>query len=504
MIATICDLSYSFFSRRRGLLRMLTHLFLGKRRLPSEYHCLTRLFLICLGIIYFFAFTSLSVQITGLVGSKGILPLENFVSELKSVYDLNAIRYAPSIFLFYCDDVFLLFICVAGVALSGCLIFGYFVTPALILLYFLYLSLFYAGQNFMTFQWDLLLLEAGFLAIFLRHGGQLVVWLYRWLIFRFMFMGGMVKILSKDPSWDNLTALNYHFETQPLPTIPAYFAHHLPDGLLMLAVATTLFIEIILPFFIFGGRQFRKLVAVVFILFQFFIILTGNYNFFNLLTICICFFLFDDSVFRNIRLRNITSFLRGKNRICTKLNPLILSLPLVCIITFSSMEQLITRLSDTESSEVSSLTRLLYPFHITQNYGPFAVMTTERNEIIIEGSEDGRIWKAYEFKYKPGNVTRHPIWVTPHQPRLDWQMWFAALSHPDQHIWFGNLLFRLLENERSVTRLFDFNPFENDGPNYIRASYFRYRFSEPDELKNSRAWWSREYRGQYMAPVQLQ
>jgi len=267
-----------------------------------------------LACIYLAAFLSFGVQIIGLIGTDGVLPLDQYLLQLKQHLGTSAYWQTPMLFWFGLNDNILMFSCILGALLSCVLMFGVLQRTTLILLYLLYLSLFYAGQTFMTFQWDLLLLESGFLAIFLPTGSKIVVWLYRWLVFRFMFLGGLVKIISRDPTWDNLTALNYHFETQPLPTIFAWYAHHLPEYLLMVGAAVTLITELLLPFLIFTPRRFRITAACFFILFQLSILFTGNYNFFNLLTISLCLFLFDDAAIKKISadLVNISIF-KSKN-----------------------------------------------------------------------------------------------------------------------------------------------------------------------------------------------
>ncbi len=407
------------------------------------------------------------------------------------------------LFWFYLSDSVLQLSCVAGGFFSILLILNLAPRISLILLYLIYLSLFYAGQTFMAFQWDLLLLEAGFLAIFLPSGSRIVVWFYRWLVFRFMFLGGLVKIISRDPNWDGLTALNYHFETQPLPTIFAWYAHHLPEFLLMSGVALTLVIELVLPFFIFLPRRFRMIAAYCFISFQTLIILTGNYNFFNLLTISICLFLYDDRAIRSCLPSSLISrFHNNQTPICNKALRFSF-MPVAAVILFSSIEKMNLMFSNNPSKNLSAISRSISPLLIVQNYGPFAVMTTVRHEIVIEGSRDGIAWQEYHFRYKPGDVSKAPRWVTPHQPRLDWQMWFAALSQPDRNPWFGNLLYRLLQNSEVVKNLFLSTPFNDTAPKLIRARYYEYHFNEHASKNESGNWWNRKLITEYALSKQL-
>ena len=298
--APVSEWCYRFFSAHRGLLACITHLCWGRGFEPAEYHLVSWIFLRLLGCIYLAAFVSFAVQAGALIGSRGILPVANYLGYAREQLGSNAWLQLPTLFWWHAGDSTIAFVCLAGIILSICLIINFLQRPALILLYGLYLSLVVGGQVFMSFQWDALLLECGFLAVFLPWGSKIIPWLYRWLVFRFMFMGGMVKINSGDPAWHNFTALNYHFETQPLPTPLAWYAYHLPEALLKTATGTTLVIELFMPFLIFAPRRFRQLAACSFFLLQSGILLTGNYNFFNLLTMLMCLFLFDDAAFRRV------------------------------------------------------------------------------------------------------------------------------------------------------------------------------------------------------------
>ncbi len=501
--ALLSESGYNFFSRHRGLLSFITHLFWGRNFKPPRYELTSQIFLRLLGFIYLAAFISFGVQIVGLIGSNGLLPLQTTLDQLQQHPGTAVYWQIPMLFWFFPADGFLQFSCLIGALLSCLLIFNLFQRGALIVLYLLYLSLFYAGQTFMAFQWDLLLLETGFLAIFLNPASRLVVWLYRWLIFRFMFLGGLVKILSHDPNWDGLTALNYHFETQPLPTVFAWYAHHLPESVLMSGAALTLIVELVLPFFIFTPRRFRMAAACCFIIFQSLIILTGNYNFFNLLTIAICLFLFDDAAIESWLPASV--ILKLKNRKSYKLDKLFsyAIVPLAAIILFSSVEQMHSLISGGRHQQLSNISRMILPWHFVQNYGPFAVMTTVRHEIIIEGSQDGHSWQEYQFKYKPGDVTHRPRWATPHQPRLDWQMWFAALSEAESNPWFINLLYQLLLNNPAVTKLFAVVPFTAEPPDYIRARLYEYHFSSSSQRAGTGDWWTRKLVGTYYPTIHL-
>ena len=292
---SVSEFFYKFFSSHRGLLAFITHLFWGRNFQPSCYQLISSLFLRLLGLVYSIAFVSFYLQAGALIGSDGVLPIEYFLNLVMEQYGTGSYLRLPTLFWFSHADVFINTVCITGIIFSVVLMAGYLKTISLILLYLLYLSLVNAGQAFMSFQWDLLLLECGFLAIFLPWGSRIIVWCFRWLVFRFMFLAGVVKIASNDPTWDSLTALTYHFETQPLPSPLSWYTHHLPEAVLMTATGLSLFIELLIPFLIFTPRNIRHLAGMIFIFFQIIILLTGNYNFFNVLTIFMILFLFDDA-----------------------------------------------------------------------------------------------------------------------------------------------------------------------------------------------------------------
>ncbi|MGH8552913.1 MAG: lipase maturation factor family protein, partial [Methylococcales bacterium] len=372
-----------------------------------------------------------------------------------------------------------------------------FTRLALILCYVLYLSILYAGQDFTSFQWDLFLLEAGFLAIFLCGGSFIVVFLYRWLLFRFMFFGGLVKIASGDPNWRNLTALAYHYETQPLPSPIAWYAHQLPVWGHQFCVVGIFLIELVIPFCIFMPRSLRLFAAWSFLVLQGGIILTGNYNFFNLLTIAICLFLCDD---RGLS-RLLGSFGVRKSRLLA-LQPGRLAtlcsaiLALVVLISNATLAWSSNRPMAAPQPWYALMEATL-TLGIANTYGPFAVMTTQRGEIEIEASMNGRDWLPYEFVYKPGPLDKGLTWLIPHQPRLDWQMWFAALRPDHPPYWFGRLMNQLGKASPPVLALLQRVPFPGLKPRWVRASFYQYHFTDPDERKSTRRIWKREYLGLY-------
>jgi hypothetical protein len=500
---------------------------LRTQRFPSHNYLLTRwLFLRLLGGIYLCAFASLRPQLLGLAGRNGIAPAADFLQEIEA--SLGAGRYwrVPTLAWIDHSDAFLQRLCQAGIVLSLLLVLGIAPVPVLVALWFCWLSLVNVSSPFLPFQWDVLLQETGFLAIFLAplqlRPGLLreappslpVIWLFRWLLFRLMFMSGVVKLRSGDATWRGLTALAYHYQTQPLPTPLAWYAHHLPGWFHRLSAAIMFVIEVPVPFLIFGPRAARLLAAALLVWLQLLIMLTGNYAYFNLLSAVLCTLLLDDAALR----RAFPAWMRRMLR-----EPALprrargyrlgLHLPLAAIILLLSTDQLNAivlrgargprllrraqrlRFAGTVLNRIESL-------RLANRYGLFAVMTTERPEIVVEGSDDGVTWLPYEFRYKPGDVRRAPPWVAPHQPRLDWQMWFAALSSPRANPWFASFIVRLLEGSPDVLALLKTNPFPDAPPRYVRALLYDYQFTERDAAVDG-AWWRRELLGVYFPPVSL-
>ncbi|MEY2504243.1 MAG: hypothetical protein QOG27_523, partial [Verrucomicrobiota bacterium] len=364
------------------------------------------------------------------------------------------------------------------------------------LLFVLYLSLTIAGQTFLSFQWDILLLETGFLALFfapmvwrMRRGDEapwsrVGFFLLKLLLFKLMLMSGVVKLTSGDDSWWTLTALDYHYWTQPLPTVLGWWSDQHPEWFKKFSVAFCLVVEVVVPFFIWAPRRFRHIAGILLIALQIAIAATGNYCFFNLLTIALCLLLFDDKFrTRLVGRRNAAEGVAGFSNAVepkrvipngsTASRPtnsfaavvvLILTLPVNAMFIFSAFKP-----QAQWPGPIASLAGYLESFHVVSGYGLFRVMTKSRLEIIIEGSADGIEWLPYEFKWKPGRLEDPPHWVAPHQPRLDWQMWFAALGTYRQNPWFVSLLERLLHSSPDVTRSFAHNPFPNAPPRYVRA-----------------------------------
>ena len=500
--APASEWAYGFFSRRRVLLNRISKSLWGRGLEPERYELVSWLFLRLLGAVYVAAFVSLAVQILGLVGHAGILPLDEYLGLVRQELGSAAYTILPTLFWLNASDTALLAGAIVGAVLGTLVVFDRGTRPALIGSFALYLSYVYAGQDFMTFQWDSLLLETGFLAMFLTGGSRIVVWLYRWLAFRYFLLAGAVKLLSGDLTWRGLTALQYHFWTQPLPTPLAWYAAQLPPWLLAAGTTATLVVEVGCVFLIFLPRRPRALAGCALLLFQGLILLTGNYNFFNVLSMAICIFLFDDAALGRLLRGRITASARARaphpGRVATTVAT-VLALVVVPV-GVNRISQAIMR---TDLPVLGALSRSVSPLLIVNAYGLFAVMTTARPEIVIEGSADGQTWVEYGFTYKPGKLTHAPFWNVPHQPRLDWQMWFAALGDAQSNPWFQNLVFRLLQGSPPVLTLLESNPFPDRPPRYVRAKLYQYRFADSRTHAATGQWWTREFARPYFPSVSL-
>ena len=498
--------AYRVISRRRDAAAVVARALWGDERHPAHYACAARLFLRFMGLAYCAAFASLAIQLPGLLGDTGVLPAARYLDYVRTALGETAWLHVPSLLWLVAGDSSIPDAVLSGAAVGGALagLLAAFVPwprIPLVLCWVLYLSLFTVGQAFMSFQWDLLLLEAGFLALFLRPGARLAPFLFRLLLFRFMFLSGCVKLLSGDPAWAGLAALDVHYMTQPLPSPLAWYAHHLPAWFHRLSVVATFVIELVLPFLIFAPRRPRMVAAAGFVVLETLIVLTGNYNFFNLLTIALVLFLFEDRQMPARLAAALAPHIRNRPANAVHVTGL---LGLVAMLYLNAIALVQPFARDAGASWLGAPARLVRPLRLVNSYGLFAVMTTSRLEIEIEASRDGRNWQPYRFRYKPDGASDNLHWIIPHQPRLDWQLWFAALSTADRQPWFGNLLYRLLEAEPTVLDLFDAVPFGTERPRFVRALVYDYRFTTPAQRAREDTTWQRRYAGLYHPAVHLQ
>jgi lipase maturation factor 1 len=481
----------------------------GTSPAPDPHAWMRDTFLRLLGAIYLAAFLSLWFQVEGLIGSRGILPVHELLELVRQRIGASRYWILPTVLWMGDSDRALHFVCAAGALLSIVALLGRARPLVMLGLWALYLSLSTAGEDFLSFQWDALLLEAGLLAVFLAPRGwpapgrrvpsRLVVWLYRWLLFRLMFGSGVVKLRSGDPTWRSLTALQVHYETQPLPTWIGYFAHHLPAAMQKASTAVMFVIELALPLLIWAPPRWRRLAAAGFLLLQVLIAATGNYAFFNLLTAALCVFLLDPAGLpRRLRPRPVTAAAPAAT--------VWGDWPRAVLVPFAAVIVLVSTLEFSEGTLGLALpwpapavwmARAVSPLRSINTYGLFAVMTTTRAEVVIEGSDDAQAWRPYEFRYKPGDVRRRPTFVAPHQPRLDWQMWFAALGSCDQSPWLQRLFQRLLEGSPPVLGLLGTNPFPDRPPRFVRALVYDYHFTDLATRRRTGEWWQRRLDGEF-------
>jgi hypothetical protein len=394
--------------------------------------------------------------------------------------------------------------------------------PMLFLLWILYLSLFHVGQVFLSFQWDILLLEAGFLAIFLPpiglwlrsgyHCPRLAIWLVWWLLFRLMFESGAVKLTWNDSlidedgstlanSWETLTAMEFHYWTQPLPIWTSWYADKSPSWSQSASVVGVLIIELGLAIFIFGPRLTRYLAFAGITLLMLLISSTGNYNFFNLLTVVLALTLLDDSVWQRILGKRLFGERHGDTNPKTYWRHLIL-IPFAAFAVLTGSLQVYRAVRPHDRMAVESYLNI-DQFCFVNDYGLFRRMTETRPEIVIEVSMDGKAWREVAFRWKPGDLSARPRWCAPHQPRLDWQMWFEALRLERVHQitgaidprmmspWFQSFLLKLLDGEPSVVRLLADGPIVDNRPIYVRMTLYQYRFTTSMEGAESGNWWHR-------------
>ncbi|WP_241757907.1 lipase maturation factor family protein [Myxococcus landrumensis] len=499
---------------RRGASHVDRWLF-GRAVVPREYAWARWLFLRFMGGTFLIAFTSLGRQVTGLYGSRGIRPVKELLSsELREEPARERWRLLPTVFWFNASDAALVRGCTLGQVLSLAVFFNVAPRLALASLWGLYLSYASVGREFLSFQWDVLLLEMGLLSTLtappgLRPGlgrsapAALDVVLFRLLVFRLYLGSGLSKWQSGDRTWRELTACRYYYETAPLPTRGGWYAHHLPASAQRASTAMVFVLEAAVPWLVFAPRRLRLAALGALSSLQGTILATGNYGFFNLQALVLGLWLLDDAALRRMLpflpehppLRRRTGW-RG-----ALAGGLLTPLMLLGAADILQRFERGTRLPERVQRSLSWLDGHARPLRSVNRYGLFSVMTVERPEIEVEGSNDGEHWSPYVFRYKVGKVNQPPRQVAPHQPRLDWQMWFAALGSPPS--WFIAFLARLLEGSPEVLGLLSHNPFPDSPPRQVRAVLYDYRMTGIEEHRRTGAWWSRERRGLYVQPLAL-
>lgn len=461
---------------------------------PSAYTIAAAVFLKLLGLIYVIIFGSFLFQIKGLLGKKGILPIGSYLDYAQTIWKEKRFRYLPTLFWVCREDWFLLAVPLLGVVFGLMLTCGIYQPLMLLFIYLLYLSIVNVGQDFLSFGWDVFILEItanAFLLSFTTVPNSIVWISLNFLLFRFHLQAGAVKLQSGDRHWRDLTALAYHYQTQPLPNTIAWYAYQLPIRFHQISAAGMFAIELVVAWGVFGTEDIRFITCICFIGLQYSIWLTGNFAYLNHLTA-----VFSVILIGNSYLEPFLGSMPNSNPASIWLEiPLtiaaagLLFLQVVCVINHFWPNQTFMRIL----SNVA-------PLHLSNRYGIFAIMTTKRYEIVVEGSEEGINWKEYMFRFKPTKLTHRPRRVSPYHPRLDWQMWFLPFGYYEEEIWFQNFLYRLLEAEPTVLKLLQENPFPHKPPKYVRALAYDYVFADKD-VKDF--WWKRELIGAYSPTLSL-
>ena len=464
-----------------------------------EYWAARFVFERALAAMYVIAFLVAAHQFVPLLGEQGLLPVPRFVR-------LMPFRTSPSLFHLMPRDAAFRSAAWLGVGLAALMLTGYpqawgsfWCACVWATLWILYLSFVNVGQTFYGFGWESMLLETGFFAIFLGGASTtpnvLVLWMLRWILFRDMFGAGLIK-LRGDSCWRDLTCLHYYFETQPIPNVLSWHFHQLPSGVKRAGVMFNHVAELAVPFLYFAPQPFAAIGGLLTIAFQAILIVSGNLSWLNWLTIVLCIPTLDDRWWAWLPVtRPILETPAAPFRV--------LVAALATIVAVMSIRPLLNLVSRRQLMNYS-----FNPLHLVNTYGAFGSITRTRHEIIIEGTIDAVVtndseWRAYEFKGKPGDPSRLPAQIAPYHLRLDWLMWFAAMSVPSHHPWFRALVAKLLLNDRGTLALLRANPFPNAPPNWIRATLYEYRFSSPAERRATGRWWSRREAGLYVPPTRL-
>ena len=451
--------------------------------------------------IYLVAFIAAARQFRALIGERGMLPIPRFLERV-------SFGTAPSIFHFHYSDRLFAVACWCGVALSGAAVAGVTNLVPLwaamlmwLVLWILYLSIVNVGQRWYGFGWESLLLEAGFLAIFLGNDETapplLVLLLARWLVFRVEFGAGLIK-LRGDPCWRDLTCLYYHHETQPMPGPLSWFFHHLPKPLHRVEVAGNHFAQLVVPFALFAPQPVASGAAAIVIVTQLWLVLSGNFAWLNWVTIILAF-----SAINHSSMSAVLPVPEAPSPPGPPAWFAALVIAVTALMLFLSYWPVRNMVGSHQLMNAS-----FNPYHLGNTYGAFGSIGRLRLEVVVEGTDEAAItehtvWKEYGFKGKPGDPHRLPRQWAPYHLRLDWLMWFAALSPTYAMDWLGPFVRRLLLNDPPTLRLLRHNPFPESPPRYVRAQLYEYRFTTWRELRREHAWWHRTLVGEYMPPVAL-
>jgi Lipase maturation factor len=464
-----------------------------------------------LGLIYAVAFLVAINQIIPLIGENGILPVGIFLNGVKQAYgsSTSAFLHLPSIFWLDHSDRMMLIFAWLGFILSCTVIAGFANAILLAILWFLYMSFVHIGQDWYSYGWEIQLLETGFLAIFLcplidmrpfpkRPPPVAIIILFRCLIFRIMLGSGLIKIRG-DQVWRDGTALYYHFETQPIPGPFSRWFHFLPRGILKMGVWYNFLAELIAPWFIFWPRVGRHIAGLVIVVLQILLILSGNLSFLNWLTIVPALACFDDRFLGKFLSRRLVARAGIASAEAIPSRSMTRTVWVVTVlIAVLSIQPVLNILSPAQIMNTS-----FNSFDLVNTYGAFGSVGVERLNLVFEGTADeipdeNAIWKEYKYKGLPVDLNKQPPQIAPYQPRLDWQMWFAAMSSPEEYPWIYNLIYKLLKNDPAALTLFAEHPFNSKPPKFVRVLLYKYRFAKMDNTEGR--WWNRERIGNTWIP----
>jgi hypothetical protein len=466
------------------------------------------LFLRALGLIFLSAFYSLAFQIHGLIGEQGILPTGPYLQQVREALGVvRGVWYAPTLLWFGAGDRALAALIAAGFVCAALFTANVWPRLTVALSTLLFLSCVAALQDFSSYQSDGMLLEAGFLSCFVAPRGirpglgasdppsRFAYFMLVWEWFRIYFESGVVKLLSGDPHWRDLTAMDEYYQNGPLPTWLGWYVQHFPHWYHAGTVILTLVVELVLVWAVFLPRPFRLACFAVVTALQIGIIATANYAFLNYLVLVLGVLLLDDALLARLRLPSplADATVRPRAAPWRWLEGVVLGIAFWATITAFVAEM--------SSSILTMPARALAPFRIANAYGLFAVMTEARYEIEFQGSRDGVTWVAYPFRYKPQNIYERPGIYAPYQPRFDWNLWFASLGPWQQSSWVVLAQQRLLENSPSVLSLFRSNPFAAAPPTLVRTVRWQYWFTDLDTKRRTGAWWRRKDLGMFTGVV---
>jgi hypothetical protein len=466
-----------------------------------------------LGAIYAVAFFVATQQLIPLIGERGLTPAGSFLERVRKHFESTSSAFVavPSLFWLNHSDSALMLVSWTGLILAFVVLAGYANALLMAALWMLYLSVVHIGQGWYGYGWEIQLTETGFLAIFLcplldgrpfpgRAPPLMVIWLFRWLIFRIMLGAGLIKIRG-DSVWRDLTALNYHFETQPIPNPLSRWFHFLPSAVLKAGVLLNHFAELVAPWFVFWPALARRLAGGIIVLFQLVLIVGGNLSFLNWLTIVPALACFDDALWAKILPPRLTRRADLAASAAMESRGMEVAGWTVAVLVATLSVQPVTNMLSTRQIMNTSFD----PLNLVNTYGAFGSVGRERLNVVFEGTDAGTPydrdanWKAYPYVALPVDLKKMPPQIAPYQPRLDWQMWFASMSTPQEYPWTLNLVWKLLNNDPGALSLFASNPFPDTPPKFVRATLYRYKFAKPGNPDG--LWWTRQELGTWLPPL---